>query len=323
MRRIVLGVIASGYPYSVTPPGPGPSTLLAVGHDGSGGLLVYNTSTWTTVTIPAGISGGYKGCFSPDGSLFAIGTGSSPYLTVYETTGWTKISFTPGLSSIVRQVSFSPDGSKLAISHGSSPYIVVFRTSDWGKETIPYSGQFSGQGIQYAPSGAEVGVAPGYDPNLTAAFFNPSGWSSSLPAGLSNAGYCCAYTSDGTAFVVGLSVSPWIRSVTRFGSPPGVPTLASSARAIAYSPDGSKVAVALQNSPYLRVFRLSDMTDLGVSAPAGIGNSVAFSADSSLLAVAYSAGNYLTVFNTTTWNAITLPVYPSGAANGVIFNNMY
>ena len=65
-------------------------SLLAVEHQGSPYITIYNTSTWTKLANPSTLpSNTAYGCaFSPDGSLLAVAHTNSPYITVYDTSTW-------------------------------------------------------------------------------------------------------------------------------------------------------------------------------------------------------------------------------------------
>ena len=87
-------------------------SLLAVAHNSSPYITIYNTSDWSKVANPAQLPpGAAYGCaFSPDGSLLAVAYNSSPYITVYDTSTWAVES---GFSTI--------NANSKAVSFGNSP----------------------------------------------------------------------------------------------------------------------------------------------------------------------------------------------------------
>ena len=83
-------------------------TLLAVAHDSSPYITIYNTSTWAKLANPSVLpSNTAYGCaFSPDGTLLAVAHAVAPYITIYNTSTWATV---PGLSLAIadaKSVSF-------------------------------------------------------------------------------------------------------------------------------------------------------------------------------------------------------------------------
>ena len=83
-------------------------TLLAVSHNSSPYITIYNTSTWAKLANPSTLpTGNATGCaFSPYGSLLAVAHYSSPYITVYNTSTWAAESGFSLMSSDAKAVSF-------------------------------------------------------------------------------------------------------------------------------------------------------------------------------------------------------------------------
>jgi WD40 repeat protein len=79
----------TGYGCAFSPDG----SLLAVAHQNSPNITIYNTSDWSKVANPAQLppGNGYGCAFSPDGSLLAVAHNSSPYITIYNTSDWSKV----------------------------------------------------------------------------------------------------------------------------------------------------------------------------------------------------------------------------------------
>lgn len=82
-------------------------------------IIIWNTSTWTTVTAPnPTMPNGdvLTSDWSPDGSLIAIGQFSSPYLRLHRTSDMAAVSNLASMpAEPVQQAKFSNDGSILAL----------------------------------------------------------------------------------------------------------------------------------------------------------------------------------------------------------------
>ena len=131
----------TGYGCAFSPDG----ALLAVAHNASPYINIYNTSDWSKVANPATLpTGASNGCaFSPDGALLAVVHSTSPYITIYNTSDWSKVANPATLpTGIGYGCAFSPDGALLVVAHSISPYITIYNTSDWSKvgDATPVSG---------------------------------------------------------------------------------------------------------------------------------------------------------------------------------------
>ena len=115
---------------------------LAVGHNTSPYVEVYNTATWTKRPAPATTVGGtaYSISFSPDSSMMAA-TGAN--LRVYNTSTMGLVPGVPSLSwpSWVR---FSADGANLLTDNSSAPFIRRYETTGWTSQPIG-----AGSGLSY------------------------------------------------------------------------------------------------------------------------------------------------------------------------------
>lgn len=125
------GVSQSLYEYAWSPDG----SMLAVATSSSTNpLVVYNTSTWTRITVP-GLptgSGGVSVAWSPDGSKLALIVSSSTTpLTVFNVADWSKVTI-PSQPKYGLGL-FSPNGSFFAVA---GAYLTVYNTADWSKVTL-------------------------------------------------------------------------------------------------------------------------------------------------------------------------------------------
>src|SRR5690606_29414763 len=66
---------------------------LAVAHDSSPYVTIYNSSDWSKIANPSTLppDDANAVAFSPDGSKLAVGHLGSPYFTIYNTSDWTKM----------------------------------------------------------------------------------------------------------------------------------------------------------------------------------------------------------------------------------------
>lgn len=115
-------------PLSFSPDG----SLLAVPHNSSPCLTVYQTATMTKVSGTPALSGDCLAtAFSPNGSYLAVGRTGSPYISVLNTNDWS-IRAAPASPPAfwVRGVAFSPDSSRLNVLHDSSPNLRVYNVTD-------------------------------------------------------------------------------------------------------------------------------------------------------------------------------------------------
>ena len=83
-------------------------SLLAVAHQSSPYITIYNTSNWSKLANPSQLPASHaNGCaFSPDGSLLAVAHQVSPYITVYDTSTWAAVSWFSLAVSDAKAVSF-------------------------------------------------------------------------------------------------------------------------------------------------------------------------------------------------------------------------
>jgi hypothetical protein len=67
--------------------------MMAVAHDDSPYITIYNTSDWSKVDNPATLPSGrgYGVAFNSDGSMMAVAHYDSPYVTIYNTADWSKV----------------------------------------------------------------------------------------------------------------------------------------------------------------------------------------------------------------------------------------
>lgn len=117
--------------------------FLAYTDTGSPYVRIYDTSTWTLVTLGANPTGaGYSVAFSPDSQRLAVGHGTSPFVTVYNTSTWATIALSGGNPpNIGFSVAFSRAGDRLVVgSATTSPYMALYDTSTWTKITVTDSG---------------------------------------------------------------------------------------------------------------------------------------------------------------------------------------
>lgn len=98
---------------------PDGTRLMLSGANENPQIIVWNTTTWTTVTAPTPTlpaADVLTSDWSPDGSLIAIGQFSSPYLRLHRTSDMAAVSNLASMpTEAVRQAKFSNDGSILAL----------------------------------------------------------------------------------------------------------------------------------------------------------------------------------------------------------------
>ena len=99
----------TGYGCAFSPDG----ALLAVAHNASPYINIYNTSDWSKVANPATLpaSTSYGCAFSPNGALLAVAHNSSPYVTIYNTSDWSKAAGVVPIYDTARAVSFVAAGA--------------------------------------------------------------------------------------------------------------------------------------------------------------------------------------------------------------------
>ena len=184
-------------------------SLLAVAHNNSPHITIYNTSDWSKVANPAQLPPNTaNGCaFSPDGSLLAVAHNTSPYITVYDTSDWSKVANPAQLpAGTANGCAFSPDGSLLAVAHATSPYITVYDTSDWSKVANPAQlPANTGNGCAFSPDGSLLAVAHDNSPYITV--YNTSTWAKMSAFSLR--------TSDAIAVSFGATPAYRIRGTVR------------------------------------------------------------------------------------------------------------
>ena len=260
-------------------------SLMAVAHNTSPYITIYNTSDWSKVTnpstLPTGI--GYDVAFNSDGSLMAVAHHTSPYVTIYNTSDWSKVTNPSSLpAGNAEGVAFNNDGSLMAVAHYTSPYVTIYNTSDWSKVADPSS----------LPTGTCFGVA-----------FN-------------NDGTLMAVSHDTSPYVTIYNTSDWSKVANPSTLPTGV------GRSVAFNNDGTLMAVGHQASPYITIYNTSGwskVTDPS-TLPAGSGYGVSFSDNDSLMAVAHESSPCITIYNTSDWSKITNPsTLPTTRSYGVSF----
>ena len=66
---------------------------MAVAHDITPFVTIYNTSDWSKFADPATLPGGngYGITFSPDGTKLILAGAGTPKMTIYNTSDWSKI----------------------------------------------------------------------------------------------------------------------------------------------------------------------------------------------------------------------------------------
>lgn len=78
----------------------------------SGGVVIYDTRSWTRVkTLRGHLTGVHGVVFSADGRRMATGSNGREAVKLWDTTMWQELATLPGRGSLFRTVQFSPDGS--------------------------------------------------------------------------------------------------------------------------------------------------------------------------------------------------------------------
>lgn len=128
----------------------------------------------------------------------------------------------------------------------------------------------------------------------------------------------------GFEILVGGNPAPYVfrASLSKNKQLPIQLAITNYATEIAFSPDKTKVAVSYGSSPYLKVFNVSDWSDLprGGANPTNVVYGCAYSPDGALLAAATSASPYIYIYNTSDWTGFSPSVVPTAASYSCAFS---
>lgn len=221
-------------------------TRLAVAVASSQGVILYNTVTWSSLSVAAVGAVVSRCAWSPDGQYLALGMNSSPYLRIYHVPTWSVVPGTPTMPGPVNSLKWSPDGQYIAFGTSTSPYLRVIKTIDWtllsGLTTFP------ALDVAWSPDGTYLAAVSTTSPYRKV--WQVSTWSEvSVVATFAGAG--CAFSSDSAHLFVSaqgspnrllkISVGTW--SISQSLSTAGAPSRISIT--------SDCVAVVLNQSPYL------------------------------------------------------------------------
>lgn len=193
---------STGYGCDWSPDG---SLLAVAGHNLGTPLTVYETATWSKLTISGALP--TQSClacaFSKDGTRLALVGAQSPYLFVYDTTTWELLPLPGGASGAnPTACAWSPDGSLIAVASNNNPYLTVYDATTMGKVTVA-GGQPPSQskGCVFTSDGTELIVV--HTSGTFATSYNTSTWAkiTSLE-GLSGNGLAVAISGANVGGVV-------------------------------------------------------------------------------------------------------------------------
>jgi hypothetical protein len=294
---------------AVFSPGSG---WLAMATRASPGILILNTSGWTSVSgLPTYTSSGGAVAFSPDGTRLALGreieANPANLLTIFDTANWSTVSGTPAVTGGIQRMAFSPNGTWLAV--GTSESLHVFNTSDW----LPVSGLPTLDtwvwGLEFSPDSTKLAV--GHD---VLTIFDTSNWStvSGTPT-LSSVGRL-AFNPSGTQLAIA-STNLYVLNTSNWSTVPGTPTIINPLD-IAFDPTGTRIAIAHSASPYLTVVDTTNWSSVpNTYTPSKGGRVVTFSSNGYWLVCGYMGFGvppYYDVIDGVTWLAM-----PAQATSGV------
>lgn len=262
-------------------------------------------------------------------ALCLAALGSQPYFAACDAVRRRALGFNAGLPSTAYCVTSSPDGAVIAVAHGGSPNVTLYDSATLGKlpnlsPLVPgtaYGVAFSPDGNLLATINASTPAVNVYDMTTKTRIAGPS----TIPTMIDPA--CCAFSPDGSIFVVAHQTSPYI---TRFRTSdwsvlPNLPTTPEGVCWwVAFSPDGSTMAVAHANGH--RVSRY-DTTTWGrgpafSSLPNGDGYGCSYSPDGKYLAVVHANAPYVSIYNLSTGAKLPTPaVTPTSAPDSCAFSH--
>lgn len=240
--------------------------FVAIGHNLSPYLSVYNTTTWGRVTLaggnPSGVVNGVH--FSPDNSLLAVAHSTTPFLTVYNTTTWAKVTISGGVpTGTGGSCKFSPSGNHLAVDFSGTPFLNVYSTADWSKVSLPTIPSGNVNEVAWHPSGALV-VTDGNQLR----FYSDADWSSDLrpTTPLSFPPQRIAISPDGTKLICAdyINYSNPLLNVSDGSIVPYNNAAPSGATGFAFIEDGAYCLFHSTSSPYLFRLNMSTLTFEGV-----------------------------------------------------------
>lgn len=225
-------------------------------------LQVYNTTTWTTVTL--GTTPGsaqYQCAFSPDGTKLAVAQNNAPGLVVFNTSDWSVVSLGES-TNYCYGLAWSGDSSRLAVAHSASPYVKVYETTGWTVVATP-SGPGSSYSLAYSPDGTKLAVGGTVSPYLRV--FNTSDWSDLSAPTQVYYPMALAFSPDGTKLALGNQNSPYskVLNVSGWTTVTLTPAVtAGSVRKIAFNASGSRLACAHDGSPFITVYETTGWTPI-------------------------------------------------------------
>jgi hypothetical protein len=262
-------------------------TLMAVAHNTTPFITIYNTATWTKLSDPTILPTGNANSvvFNYNGTLMAVSHLVSPYITIYNTSDWSKVVDPAVLpTGTAYNVDFNHDGTLMAVAHSNSPFITIYNTSDWTKVTNP----------SILPVGIGQGVAFSRDDSLM------------------------TVTHSASPYITIYNTSDW----SKVADPAILPT--GSTFEVDFSYDGTLMVVAHTTSPYITIYNISDWSKVADPAvlPTGNGYGISFSHDGALVSIAHNTSPFVTIYNTSDWSKIADPAaLPAGVGYGAAFNN--
>lgn len=323
------------------------SALLAVAHESSPYLTIYDATDYSKLSDPATLpNGAGRGvAFNPGASIVSVTNAGSPYVSNYNVADRSKLPNPPMLpTGTATGVRYTYAGDFLAVGAWSTFKLSVYNTGTWAR-TGP-TPQPAGNGHAVAFNSADsilaVGVSFGtpivvfYETGTWAALGAPAvmppGSSIDEIKGVAFSPTPGIFVAVGTAnprITVydtngdDLDTSTWVKQADPASLPAG------TANGVAFNHDGSLLAVAHTTTPFITIYdtnggdpdtsnwvKLSNPATL----PAGAANGVAFNADGSQLAVAHNNSPYITIYDTNTWIKIADPaVLPAGNATAVAY----
>lgn len=303
--------------------------FLAVGHDATPYLNVYDADTWVQESGTPTLDGSPLWlAFSYDDAYLAVITSASPYLRVYDTSDWSTVAGTPTVAN-ASKCEFSKDGTQLAIVTSSSPYLTILDTSDWS--TVAGTPTLAGTGIyaQYNHDDTRLAVAHFLGNGLT--IYDTSTWSAEAGTpDLGTYGVYLSYNSDGSRLAVITGASPYlvVYNTSTWAAIAGTPVLTAPYSYAVYNNDDSLLAVSSSFSSHgVTVYETSGWT----SEASGLGSTygtthVDFSENGALITYIYEqTGGFndnFTVRETTTWGGVAgAPFLPASEAKALAFSN--